>query len=287
MADEVRITVMVDDQAAPPCLAEHGLALWVEADGRRILFDTGAGEALEPNAEALACPLDEADTIVLSHGHYDHGGGLPAALRRSPKARLIHHPDSLTDRWVRGARHPRPVGLPPDARTALREAPGRRPITSPMVDPDGIGFTGAVDDREDWEGPGGPFWFDEALTVLDPVPDDQAMWVPTPRGTVVVTGCAHAGLVGILLTVRRLTGGAPLHAVVGGFHLCDADEDRTRRTAALLAALAPEAVVPLHCTGAPAVSLLERLLGPTVIRAAAGSRLDFPLPSATLVRARD
>jgi hypothetical protein len=74
------ITILVDNQAGDGLMAEHGLSLWIETEGRRILFDAGHGPALESNARALGVDLGTSDTLVVSHGHYDHTGGIPQVL---------------------------------------------------------------------------------------------------------------------------------------------------------------------------------------------------------------
>jgi len=94
----IRITVLVDDRGADGLCAEHGLSLWIEADGRRILFDTGQGRALFRNAPRLGAQLKDADGIVLSHGHYDHTGGVAEVLKIAAAARLVLHPGAVIPR---------------------------------------------------------------------------------------------------------------------------------------------------------------------------------------------
>ena len=91
--DGVKITILVDNRAGEGLLAEHGLSLWIEADGKRILFDTGQG-ALEFNARVLGVDLGETDALVLSHGHYDHTGGIPAVLRVARNVEIFSIPGS-------------------------------------------------------------------------------------------------------------------------------------------------------------------------------------------------
>jgi 7,8-dihydropterin-6-yl-methyl-4-(beta-D-ribofuranosyl)aminobenzene 5'-phosphate synthase len=121
MIRHLRITVLMEHRSLREGLAtEHGLALWIEADGMRILFDTGQSGAFTGNAKALGIDLSQADFIVLSHGHYDHTGGLESALEVAPQARTCFHPEAGIPRY---SRHPglpvRPIGMPVPAWNAL------------------------------------------------------------------------------------------------------------------------------------------------------------------------
>ena len=97
--DPIRITVLVDDEAGEGLLPEHGLSLWIETGGKHILFDTGQGNALVENARRLGVPLEETDIVVLSHGHYDHSGGLANVLTIAPRAKILLHPGATIARY--------------------------------------------------------------------------------------------------------------------------------------------------------------------------------------------
>jgi glyoxylase-like metal-dependent hydrolase (beta-lactamase superfamily II) len=128
---DLRITVLVDDAAGNSRLGpEHGLSLWIEADGRKVLFDTGQGQALEPNAQQLAVDLGQADAVVISHGHYDHTGGLLRALARSPKAIVYIHPLAFESKYARGEEsRSRAIGIPEPVAGALLEGDHRLTFT--------------------------------------------------------------------------------------------------------------------------------------------------------------
>lgn len=93
------ITLIVDNKADPNLREEHGLAMWIDTRDRHILFDTGQGPALAVNAEKLGIALEQADTIVLSHGHYDHTGGVGHVLRCNPAVELFCHPGAVQPRY--------------------------------------------------------------------------------------------------------------------------------------------------------------------------------------------
>lgn len=268
----VRITILVDDRAGPGLAPEHGLALWVEAAGKRVLFDTGQGGAFLENAGKLGIDLATADVVVLSHGHYDHTGGLAAALSLARLAKVYLHPSALGAKYSfhRGAA--RMIGMPEGSRAALSNLPEERRFYARQASEivRGLGLTGQIPRTSGFEDVAGPFYLDGAGTVPDGLEDDLAMWIDTPKGLVVMTGCAHAGLVNTLGHVRRISGRDRIRAVIGGFHLGGASGLRLARTAEALRALEPDRIVPGHCTGEAATGYLAGLLGEIVEPGMAG-----------------
>ena len=95
----VHITIVVDNQASPGLTAEHGLSFWIEVDGKSILFDAGQGCVFANNAQALGIDLHRTDAVILSHGHYDHTGGIPWILQAAPQAVVYAHPSILKERY--------------------------------------------------------------------------------------------------------------------------------------------------------------------------------------------
>ncbi|HOA73712.1 MAG TPA: MBL fold metallo-hydrolase [Phycisphaerae bacterium] len=258
MSTTLAITVLAENRTTRRGLiAEHGLALWIEAGSRCILFDTGQGLALAHNPKLMGIDLTAAADVVLSHGHYDHAGGLDTVLARVPHIRLYAHPEAFRERYERqpdGRVEPVGASVPPDLDTRVMF----HPVTSPtQLGPD-ILLTGEVPRRTVFEDVGGVFYCDRACTRADQLPDDLAMAVDTPRGTVVVLGCGHAGLVNTLEYVRYLTAERPIYAVVGGMHLANASADRVEQTIAALRRHEVEVIAPLHCTGLrPTAAILE------------------------------
>ncbi|MFO8015321.1 MAG: MBL fold metallo-hydrolase [Phycisphaerae bacterium] len=256
VVEHVAVLAVVDNTTErPDLLGEHGLSLWVEADQTRLLLDTGQGEALVHNADRLGLPLAEADAVVLSHGHYDHAGGLPFALDRAEAARVFAHPAALGRRFSRGDAPPhRSIGVPEDAGTALRGQEGRVTWTeSPTEIVRGVWVTGEIPRRTDFEDTGGDFYTDPDCLTPDGIPDDQAVFLRTDRGLVVLCGCAHAGLVNTLDYVTDLAGADEVYAVLGGLHLGRASRDRLERTAEAVERYGVQVLGPAHCTGPEAV----------------------------------
>jgi 7,8-dihydropterin-6-yl-methyl-4-(beta-D-ribofuranosyl)aminobenzene 5'-phosphate synthase len=261
MERSITVTVLVENTASGRGpRGEHGLALWIESGSRRVLFDTGqSSEVLLHNAEQLGIDLTVVDAVVLSHGHYDHSGGLRTVLERSGGSHLYLHPSALVRRFSRkegGA--VQEIGTPADLDEAfLRSHPGAVTGTSTATSISGfLKVSGTIPRATDFEDTGGDFYLDEACTEPDPIVDDQAVFFDTRDGTVVLLGCGHAGVVNTLTYVQELTGARPVHAVIGGMHLVNASPTRLSRTLETFRQLDIRLLAPAHCTGARAQALL-------------------------------
>jgi 7,8-dihydropterin-6-yl-methyl-4-(beta-D-ribofuranosyl)aminobenzene 5'-phosphate synthase len=271
----MRIVILADNVAGPRgLLAEHGLSLWIEAGGHRILFDTGQGLALGHNAEVLGIPLARADAVVLSHGHYDHTGGLAAVLSGRRGLPVYAQPEALSPRYSRRGGEAREIGMPAAARQALTQRAAFRSSRLPLPVCGGVRLTGTIPRLTDFEGEAGTFFLDEEGREPDPLVDDQAALVETRAGTVVLLGCAHAGVVNTLRQVESLTKG-PVHALIGGMHLAAAGEERIEATVRALADRDVKRVVPCHCTGLPATAALARELGDRCTPGRVGAVLEL------------
>lgn len=267
---ETVLTILVDNQARHPLASEHGFALWIQTDGRRILFDTGQGAALPGNAERLGIDLSSADALVLSHGHYDHGGGMPYVLGKNPAMVVYAHPRVLRSRFAIAEGRIRPVQLPSGAMEALQSHPNARWVRREVRLGAKIGLTGPIPRPSSFEDPGGPFFLDPAGRFADLVDDELALWIGTPAGLVVCVGCAHAGLINTLHLARRQSGLDRIAAVLGGFHLDSAGASRLEQTVEALRTLALERLFPCHCTGRRAIHALQAAFGDRVTEGFAG-----------------
>jgi 7,8-dihydropterin-6-yl-methyl-4-(beta-D-ribofuranosyl)aminobenzene 5'-phosphate synthase len=279
VAGGIAITVLVENTVADErLLAEHGLAVWIECNAGRVLFDTGQGPALAPNAERLGVDLSTADAIALSHGHYDHTGGLPAALDAAPKATVYAHPAALDPKFAHsGEPRPRRIGMPPASAKALTRHKGRfAETTGPTEVMEGIFLTGEVPRVTDFEETGGPFFLDEACTLADRMLDDQALYFTSGEGPVLVVGCAHAGIVNTMRYVAELTGAGSFACVMGGMHLVGASDERIGRTIEAFRAFGVRRIGPAHCTGSEAGARFRQAFPASFFSCHAGCRLEFP-----------
>jgi 7,8-dihydropterin-6-yl-methyl-4-(beta-D-ribofuranosyl)aminobenzene 5'-phosphate synthase len=270
-------------------LAEEGMGEWgfsalVEADGRRILFDTGLRpETVLQNARELDIDLSTVTDVVLSHHHGDHTGGL-LALRRELSAK---NPTALSRIHVApgiflGRRRPgsNEETNPTIALKAGMEATGAIFVEhrKPEEIFPGIWLTGPVPrpNPEKYWGPPASIVTSKGL-VPDSIPEDMSLLIQTDKGFVVVAGCGHAGTVNTVEYGRKILGAEPVYAIIGGLHLFAAPDSALAWTASRLRSAHLGYLLGAHCTGIEAVFRIRELaaLGrKRAVVAAVGSSFD-------------
>lgn len=277
MVSDMRIRILVDNRAGEGLVEEHGFSLWLEVSGRKILFDTGQGKALLPNAAALGCELGRIDALVLSHGHYDHSGAVAEVVRMTASARIFCHSGAFVPRYsIRTGENPRNIAMPFHNGEALFSVPDNRVqwVTRPRMLAGGVGISGPIPRLHPLEDTGGPFFLDPEGRHPDPIRDDVAMWIETERGLVILTGCCHSGLINTVEHIRKVSGVGKVFGVIGGLHLVNASRERIESTCIALRQWNPAFVVPCHCTGDEAQSYLRVALGERVMAGYAGLELN-------------
>lgn len=272
----ITATILVDNRVrAPELVAQHGFALWLESPSRKILFDTGAtAEVLVSNAEVLGVDLATATDIVLSHGHWDHGGGLSRVMDLAVSARVWIPRGALLPRWHRGDAGLRDIALSHEVREKLVRSRGRwTEVVAPVELGDGIWITGPVPgERPAWTHAG--LVRNEILGVPDDVPEEQAIAVETSTGIVGLVGCAHFGLDNLERMLAGKFPGRPLRGLVGGLHLESAPEGQLEGFLARLAR-APDAIlVPCHCSGPKAEGMVAATGTPGWEAGCVGKRIE-------------
>lgn len=258
---KTKITVLVDNKAKQDLLAEHGLAFLIEHKGKRLLFDSGQNEALFFNAQKLNIALDDLDTIILSHGHYDHGGNLKSLLQANPNADFYAHPDCLQTRYsLHEGKAPRKISLCPDTIKAINLFPDKQTyfITQPTEIMEDLWLTGEIPRLSSFEDTGGPFFLDIEKKQADLLNDDMSLYIKTDQEITVICGCCHSGIINTINCIKETTDHAyKLTCLIGGLHLLHADKQRLQTTLDYLNEENINHIYAAHCTGDHAISLLE------------------------------
>ncbi|WP_022940179.1 MBL fold metallo-hydrolase [Psychromonas hadalis] len=280
MSERLTITVLVDNNVSGDLQAEHGFAVLIEHNNQRILFDAGQNEALFYNAKKLGIQLTGLDEIILSHGHYDHGGNLEWLLKNNPNANLHLHPDCLQTRYSIDARGIRNIALSESAVTAIKNTLLCRvkANSQPSQVTSAINLTGQIERKQPLELCSGPFYLDKQADKEDLLLDDQSLWINTKQGIVIITGCCHAGIENTVTKIQKQSSTQQIHTILGGLHLHNARSERLQHSADFLQSLQLKQLYPGHCTGKEAQALLKERLGEKVVqRCEAGLTVSFDI----------
>ncbi|MBN1693521.1 MAG: MBL fold metallo-hydrolase [Dehalococcoidales bacterium] len=276
---EVKITTLAENTANMGFLAEWGLSMLVEADGKKILFDTGMGNAVVYNARLLGIDLSAVDKIVISHGHHDHTGGLREVLNEiRKKIEIIAHPDIWAAKYGRFGKNPAHFAGIPFQRELLENlGAGFKLTAEPARITDRIMTLGEIPMLTDYEKIDNGLLDKQGGEMLpDELRDDLAMVIDTDYGLVVILGCSHRGIVNTLKQAQKVTGKELIYAAIGGTHLLNADKERLQKTAADLKEMGVQYLGASHCTGFKAATYLAQEFGDRFFVNNSGSRWTLP-----------
>jgi len=260
----VRITVLCDNSVGPVSgtLGEHGFAALIELQGGEpLLFDTGQGLTLLHNAARMKKDLSKVRKVVLSHGHYDHTGGLMPLLRDSGGREVFANDGIFAQRHrVKDTGEWYPIGMP-FARSAYEEAGADFNLAAAFreIAPD-IFLSGEVPRVTSFETGDRGLFGDASGQTIDVTPDDQSLVIATAKGLVLLLGCCHAGLVNTLAHIAGQIGSADVHAVIGGTHLGFCGQKQLEKTIEAIRAAGVRKLAVSHCTGFAAAARLSREL---------------------------
>ena len=278
MAESVKITTLSENSAIGRCIGEWGLSILVETDECKVLFDTGRSFTAVLNAQTLGIDLADIDRLVLSHGHFDHTGGLKDVLYVCGNVEVIAHPDIFASKYkCLPNNEPEYIGIPYERGELESMGATFSLAKQPVEVSKGVTTTGEIPQVTDFES------IDTMLCVQDgdsypkdELADDQALIIKTDAGLVVVLGCSHRGVINTLLHAQKITGIDRINAIIGGLHLMRASAEYSSRVVDELMKFDIKMIAASHCTGFAASCRLHQTFGDRFILNNAGTTLILP-----------
>ena len=272
----MEISILIDNHVECPGLkAEHGLSMIVEEEGHKILFDCGQSSQVIKNAKKLDLELDNLNQIVLSHGHYDHTGGIAAVLELNKNIDVCGHPDIFDKKYSR-KKQQKYIGIQEERE--LYEKKGANFIlsaesiklakniyTTGQI-PRGTGFEKV--DESFIKMKGGEYRKDEIL-------DDLSLIIERNEGIILILGCAHSGIINTLKHVVSMTGRDNFILVIGGMHLAGKERHYVEKTLGEINRYKINCLVPIHCSGVANLLLFEKYFGDKLIYGSTGKVFKF------------
>ncbi len=272
--EKITLSILCDNTASmrEGIRAEHGFSVLLERGGQRILFDTGQSDVYWHNAEVMGIDLRTVGVVLLSHGHYDHTGGLLRLVRSHRPVNVVAHREVFTPRYKRQRNDSlKYIGCP--YTQAFLESRG---VSFTFVEgryevAPNVYFISGVPQTTDFE-VGDPLLVVKNGDKIEPDPflDDASMYVKTSEGLVVVLGCSHRGVINILRYILTLEEGIPILSIIGGTHLSRSPREQREKTIDALKALNPRMIGVSHCTGSEAADAMSHVFGRSFFRAMAG-----------------
>jgi len=285
--EKIKITTLAENSVADiDYIAEWGLSVHISIEDRQpILFDTGYRHACTHNARVAGIRLSEIEKIILSHGHADHTGGLQSVLeaikRENPNREhvdIICHPASIEPQYVKHTDQYFYRGCPFHIDELKRLGARFNTSSGPTWVNEDILTSGEVPMQTDFESVAPICYLKKNNEYINStVEDDQALFILTNKGLIIILGCAHRGMINTVLHARQITKIDDVYMVIGGSHLLNTSHQQQEKTMEAILDLGIKKVGLSHCTGMQPACFLANKLGPqTFFFNNAGTGITFP-----------
>ena len=276
----MKITILCENSVGVPfgVIGEHGFACYIETAKRNYLFDTGQGFGIVQNSLILKKNLSKIDGIIISHGHYDHTGGLDKVLAITGKKNIYAHPDIFIKRFWEKENASKFIGIP--FRKSYLESIGANfKFNTDLVEIEkGLFLTGEIPRLNEFEkGDLNMYAIDKEQNKIkpDPIKDDLSLIIDTPKGLIIVLGCAHAGMINIINYAIEKLNKNKIYAIIGGTHLGFSSDIQFEETLNVIDKYKIELLGVSHCTGLPKASLLHSKLKNRFFFGSVGATLEI------------
>jgi len=261
-------------------LAEHGLSLLLEHDGSKIVFDAGQSDIFVRNSVFMGLDLASVNAMVISHGHYDHTGGIAKFCGANSKASIYLQQGCLQKRYrpaKNAANGMVDIGIADNANFKDDIRLRFHYTDVPIRIADGVTLSGKVPRQYNIEADPGDFFIagEDGLFLPDMFEDEQFMAIEGKSGIFVFIGCAHAGVMNCIEYAKCLFPGKKIAGVVAGMHMKSMLQQRYEVTMEYLRHLSPDVIIPLHCTGIVAMAELKNYFGDRCRLCGAGDSLEL------------
>ena len=265
------VTLVENTCGREGCIAEHGLSVYIETQKHKLLLDAGQTDAVVKNAETLGIDLLAVDTVILSHGHYDHSGGIMPFAQINPNARIIMQSKAAEPHY-NGERY---IGID----TAILGLPNVRLIDGDVwLDDELFLFSGITGRRCYPQGNRKLTRIENGEKVPDDFAHEQCLVIKQDGKSLLLSGCSHNGILNILDRYKEIFGSDP-DCVITGFHMMKKDGEHTEEEKAVIIETARElsqtdtVFYSGHCTGIPAFELMKTVMGDKLIALHSGEEI--------------
>lgn len=275
----MKLTVLIDNNTIidRQYYGEPGLSLFLEEEDQHILFDVGYSSMFLHNAEAMGIDLRTITTVVLSHGHNDHVGGLPAlaefCIRENVRPKLIAHPKAFEKKWWKNKDESiEEIGMNVE-KGILNQAFNVIKSSVPIPLSNHLVFLGEIPRHNLCGIKSVGLVENNGNMIPDFVEDDSAVVFTGTEGISIITGCSHSGILNVIDYAKEITGAQDINIILGGFHLLGDNKDTLGAISEGIASYSPQEVYPCHCTDLNAKIAINNSV--SVNDVGVGTTIDF------------